>query len=195
MLNKLFSSKARVNILKLLLLNASDSFYQRQISSLTRLPILSVQREMQKLEDIGLVEKDSNGNRIYYTVNKDCPIFEDLKNIFLKIFGVVNIFKEAFTKSHDIAFSFIYGSYAKGEENLLSDIDLMVIGDISSRALSQLLDRPKRELHREINYAVFKLNEFKQKIKQKDHFIQTVAKDKKLFIIGSDNEFKAVTRK
>lgn len=42
--------------------------------------------------------------------------------------------------------AFIYGSYAREEENLLSDIDLMVIGDISSKELSNLLSKPKKEM-------------------------------------------------
>ena len=49
MLNKLFSSKTRVEILKLFLFNADNSFYQRQISGLTKKSIRGVQREVEKL--------------------------------------------------------------------------------------------------------------------------------------------------
>ena len=93
-------------------------------------------------------------------------------------------------KDNKIKFAFVYGLYAKGEESLLSDIDLMVIGDISPKKLSGLLAKPKTELMREINYAVFSLNEFIGKAVQKDHFINSVLKDKKIFIIGSDDELK-----
>jgi hypothetical protein len=43
---------------------------------------------------------------------------------------------------------------------------------------------------REINYAVFSLREFINKSIQEDHFINSVLKDKKIFIIGSDDELK-----
>jgi len=56
MIDKLFSSKARVEILKLFLFNPQDSFYQRQISAITHQPIRGVQREVAKLESIGLIE-------------------------------------------------------------------------------------------------------------------------------------------
>ncbi|MDP2928395.1 MAG: hypothetical protein Q8N80_06335 [Candidatus Omnitrophota bacterium] len=75
MIEKLFSSKARVEILRLFLFNPVDSFYQRQISILTRKPIRAVQRELEKLQKIALIEKSIQGNRIYYKVNKNCPIF------------------------------------------------------------------------------------------------------------------------
>ena len=68
----------------------------------------------------------------------------------------------------------------------------MVIGNISSRKLSKILSAPKAELSREINYAVFKPAEFKDKIKKKDHFLNTVLEKKKIFIMGSENELKRI---
>lgn len=194
MINKLFSSKARVEILKLFLFNPESSFYQRQISILARQPLQSVQRELLKLESIGLIEKSVQGSRIYYKVNKSCPIFEDLKRIFFKSVGIAEVLKENFKNTEKINFAFIYGSYAKGEENLSSDIDLFIIGSITSKELSTLISKPKRELGREINYAVFPLNEIKSRIKRKDHFLNDVMKGKKIFIIGSENELKRAVK-
>lgn len=189
MLNKLFSSKTRVEILKLFLFNADVSFYQRQVSQLTNQPIRGVQREVVKLRKIGFLERSVQGNRIYYKVNKNTPIFEDLKNIFFKSIGIAEALKENL-KSKKIKIAFIYGSYARGEESLQSDIDLMVIGNITSKELSAILSKPKKELMREINYAVFLLNEFISKAIQRDHFINSVLKEKKIFIIGSEDELK-----
>jgi predicted nucleotidyltransferase len=193
MLNKLFSSKTRVEILKLFLFNTNNSFYQRQISNLTAQSIRGVQREVDKLNRIGLIEKSTQGNRIYYKVNKKCPIVEDLKNIFFKSVGIAEVLRDNF-KEKGIKIAFIYGSYARGEESLLSDIDLMVIGDISSKELSSILSKPKKELMREINYVVFSLNEFINKVMQKDHFINSVLKDKKIYIIGSEDELKGLIK-
>lgn len=193
MLNELFSSKTRVEILKLFLFNTNNSFYQRQISNLTAQSIRGVQREVDKLNRIGLIERSIQGNRIYYKVNKKCPIVEDLKNIFFKSVGIAEVLRDNF-KEKGIKVAFIYGSYAKGEESLLSDIDLMVIGDISSKELSSILSKPKKELMREINYVVFSLNEFINKAMRKDHFINSVLKDKKIYIIGSEDELKRLIK-
>jgi predicted nucleotidyltransferase len=193
MLNKLFSSKTRVEILKLFLFNANNSFYQRQISNLAAQPIRGVQREVDKLNKIGIIERSIQGNRIYYKINKKCPILEDLKNIFFKSVGIAEALKKNL-KEKGIKIAFIYGSYAKGEENLLSDIDLMVIGDISSKELSSILSKPKKELMREINYVVFSLNEFINKAIQKDHFINSVLKNKKIYIMGNEDELKGLIK-
>jgi predicted nucleotidyltransferase len=193
-IDKLFSSKSRVEILKLFLFNPEDSFYQRQISTLAHQPIRSVQREMEKLETIGLIEKSVQGNRIYYKVNKRCPIFEELKRILFKSVGIAEVLKENLKNTGNIIIAFIYGSYAQGKESLLSDIDLLIVGFITSRELSTLLSKPKRELGREINYAVFPPQEFKKRIRRKDHFLNAVLEGKKIFIIGNEDELKRVIK-
>jgi len=192
MLNKLFSSKARIETLKLFLFNPEESFYQRQISALTHLPIRAVQREVENLQEIGLIEKSVQGNRVYYRANKNCPIFLDLKNILFKTTGIADVFKNDLKKPGLVQLAFIYGSYAKGEESLSSDIDLFVLGSISSKKLSSILSKPKMELGREINYVVFDMDEFKTRIKKKDHFLNTVLKEKKIFIIGSEDELRSI---
>ena len=194
MINKLFSSKTRVEVLKLFLFNSQDSFYQRQISAITHQHIRGVQREVIKLESIGLIEKSIQGNRIYYKANKKCPIFEQLKMILFKSVGIAEVLKENLKKRDNIKIAFIYGSYAKGGENLLSDIDLMVVGSITLKELSSILSKPKRELTREINYAVFPQQEFIERIRDKDHFLNTVLRDKKIFIVGNKNELKAIIK-
>ena len=192
MLYKLFSSKARVEVLKLFLFNPRDHFYQRQVSVLTHQPIRGIQRELKKFHELGLIEKYTQGNRIYYRMNKNCSIFEELKRIFFKSEGIAQVLKKNLVKSDTIKIAFIYGSYAKGEENLLSDIDLLVIGSITAKELSSLLSQPKRELNREINYTVFDLQEFKKRIKQKNHFLNAILKDKKIFILGNENELTTI---
>lgn len=193
MLNKLFSSKTRVEILKLFLFNADDSFYQRQISTLTSQSIRGVQREIEKLSKIGIIESSIQGNRNYYKLNRACPIVQDLKNIFLKTVGVAELLKESFYQK-GTRIAFIYGSFAKGEENLLSDIDLMVIGDITSKELSRILSGPKQKLMREINYAVFSPNEFRDRAQNKDHFINSILDNKKIYIIGNEDELRGIIK-
>lgn len=194
MIEKLFSSKARVAVLKLFLFNPAQSYYQRQIALLARLPIRAVQREVEKMSELGLLDSSQEGNRRYYRANAGSPLFTDLKSIFYKSFGIAEALRKAMQDAEGITTAFIYGSAAKGGERLGSDIDLMVIGSISSRQVSTILAPVKKEFSREINYAAFPTEEFRKRLVRKDHFLQTVVSEKKIFIIGNDNEFKKITR-
>jgi len=194
MIEKLISSKARVEILKLFLFNTQNRYYQNQISNLTNQPIRAVQRELGRLESIHLIKRYSEGNRVYYRIDTKCPILEELKSIFFKTVGIAEELKTHLQTNTDITVAFIYGSYAKGQENSTSDIDLMVIGEISSRKLSSILTKPKNTLGREINYVVYTKREFKQKLQKKDHFMKSVLNEKKIFLIGTQDDFKKVVR-
>jgi predicted nucleotidyltransferase len=192
MLEELFSSKARIEILKLFLFNPEKRYYMRQISKLSEQPIRGVQREIEKLKNIGLLEESIEGNRNYYQVNRSCPIYEDLKRIFLKTVGLGEVLRKHLERTRDIKIAFIYGSFARGEESASSDIDLLVIGNISAKKLSGLLSKPKKELGREVNYAVYSTQEYRKRIKQKDHFLKEVLGKGKIFLIGNDEELKAI---
>lgn len=194
MIDKLFSSKARVEILKFFIFNPDKSFYQREISRLTKQPIRAVQRELEKFTSLGLFIKAVEGNRVYYKINKECAIYNELKNIFLKSVGIAEVIKEHIKHTPNIEVAFIYGSYAKGKENLLSDIDLMIIGSVTSKEISNILSQPKKELLREINYCIFTKEEFKKRIKNKDHFLTSILKERKIFIIGSEDELKRIIK-
>lgn len=192
MLKLLFSSQARVKILKFFLLNPTTSYYQRELEQHTKLPIRAIQRELARMVELGLLEKRMSGNRNYYQVNRDFPIFLELKSIFLKTFGIGKVLKESLNKREKINFAFIYGSYAKNQENITSDIDLFVIGNISSRKLSSYLSKLKSQFDREINFALYSPQEFRKGIKNKNHFIMSILKEPKIFIIGKEIDFKTI---
>ena len=163
MLELLFSSTARVKVLALLLLNPETSFYQRQISGLTGLPIRAVQREVQRLQTLGLLTSFARGNQVHYQVNRDFFLFPELKNIFLKTVGLTALLGETLKGAENIALAFIYGSYAADQESTASDIDLLVVGTLSSRVLHATLKEAEKLTHREINYTLFSPEEFRAK--------------------------------
>ena len=190
MLEKLFSSKARIAVLKLFLFNPEDSYYLREISSLANIPIRAVQREVKKLKEIGLLEESVSGNRVYYKASRKSPIFEDLKRIFFKTEGIVKALEESFQDKSKIDFAFIYGSYDQGKETTSSDIDLMVLGNIESKKISNILSGVKDNLQREINFVVISISEFINRIKEDDNFLLSVMKEPKIMILGSEDELK-----
>lgn len=193
MLEELLGSKARVIILKTFLLDLERDFYQREISTITNLPIRAVQREVERLEKIGLVEKQIRGNRKYYRCRRDFPIFEELKSIILKTVALGNVLKDYLQKKKEkIELAFIYGSFAKGEENISSDIDLLLVGNITSKEASMLLSPAKNSLRREINFIVYDEKELLKK--KESHFLKQVLKEPKIFLVGNDGDIKRILK-
>jgi hypothetical protein len=71
-----------------------------------------------------------------------------------------------------------------------SDVDLMVVGDVSFSDVVSTLAKIETKLGREVNPTVYGPREFREKLAAKNHFLSTVAKEKKLFVIGDEREFR-----
>jgi hypothetical protein len=87
-LEALFSSAARVDILRLFLLNPDRQFYQREIERETGQPIRAVQREVKRMAEIDLVSSSKEGNRLFYCLNPEFPLLAELTALFRKDAGV-----------------------------------------------------------------------------------------------------------
>jgi len=193
-LQELFSSQARVAVLGLFLLDPSDRFYMRAVATRSGQPIRAVQRELARLEAAGLLSHTMDGNRKYYQINKNCPIFPELRTIFLKTFALGDTLRQHLSQvEKDIIVGFIYGSYAKAQETATSDIDLFVVGDITASELSNALSPAREGLAREINAVAMPPRELRAKVKAQNHFVLTILSEPKVFLIGNDDDLKAIT--
>lgn len=90
-LEVLFSSVARVHVLSLFLQHPGSQFYQREIERETGQPIRAVQREVEKLEAVGLLLREPEGNRVFYHLNPDFALLAELTALFQKATGAERI--------------------------------------------------------------------------------------------------------
>jgi predicted nucleotidyltransferase len=94
-----------------------------------------------------------------------------------------------------IRWAAVYGSVARGEEGPGSDIDLLLVGDVATVDLLPSLRRIERSFGREVNLTRYSEKEFRDKIRDGDHFLKSVTKDKFVMLIGSLNDLeKAASR-
>ena len=83
-LDMLFASSARAAVLRLFMLDPARAYYQRQIESTTGLAIRAVQRELERLSKMELLYRRTEGNRAYYQVDMQFPLFPELRGMVLK---------------------------------------------------------------------------------------------------------------
>jgi predicted nucleotidyltransferase len=192
MLQKLFSSRVRVEILSTFFMNPERELYLREVARLTGEDYKNVSMELRNLKEIGLLSSRNEGNLKYFGLNKEFVIYEELKSIFMKTRGAVGILREAVLNKRDIDYVFVYGSFATGEERTESDIDLMVIGKISLEEVLTLIRGPEEKLSREINVSVYDLQEIRKRVKDHDSFIMEVLGGLKIMLIGDENELRRI---
>jgi predicted nucleotidyltransferase len=148
---------------------------------------------LKNLEQLGLVQTRVSGNRTYYRGNRSHPLYPEIRSLVLKTSGLADVLREALGED-SVRLAFVFGSVASGSETSDSDIDLMVIGSLSLRALVGRLAGVSEKVGRELNLSVMTESEFSKRRRTGDHFVSTVTAAPKLFVIGDADELEAMEK-
>ena len=192
MLQALFSSRVRIKLLTHFFSHPEERFYARALSRQIEEHYNAVWQELSNLEQIGLLRSEQDANVKYYRLNPDFPIYEELKRIILKTSGLGQTLREALDHLGAVEWAFIYGSVAAGEEDFLSDVDLMLVGEVELLALSEVVAHLEEQLGREINYLVLTRTELAQRLADGDPFIRNVLTSPKVMLIGEEDALRQV---
>ncbi len=188
LLSQILSSKVRAGILRHLFGVNAVELHMREIERVVGCTIGPIQSELKKLFALQLVSARRNGNRLYYSANREHQLYPDIRSIVLKTSGMGDYLKEVFSCIEHVELAFIFGSIASAQDTVASDIDLMVIGTIGLRTLIAELSDFKSVIGRDVNPHVFTKEEFSNRKIDGEHFISTVISSPKLFIKGTEND-------
>lgn len=189
-LGEVLFTKTQRRVLGLLFGNPDQSYYANEVVRFAGAGIGTVQRELQRLESSGLITATKIGNQKHYQANREAAIFEELRGIVLKTFGVADHLREALAPVvNRIWVAFVYGSVAKSADTARSDIDVMIISDdIGYPEVIQALSKAEEEVRRPINPSVYGLEEWRRKVAEDKGFVKRVLEQPKVFLVGSDND-------
>lgn len=181
--------KGRRKVLGVLFSRPEQPMYLREIIAAVGGGQGQVQRELEQFHRAGLVLREKRANLVYYRPNPDAPIYDELKAIAFKTFGVADVLRDLLKPlAKRIAVAFIYGSVARQEDTARSDVDVMVVGDVKFSDVVLALSRAQERLRREINPSVYSKAELRAKLKEKGGFLDRVMAGTKLFLIGNDDD-------
>jgi len=176
--------KTRRSILGLLFSHPDESFYLSEIVRSIGGSLGTVRRELLRLVDAGLLTRSRRGNQTHYRANEACPIFPELRGLILKTVGLVDVLRVALEGLDGVRVAFVYGSFAQGEARAESDIDVMVIGNVTFAKVCEHLRPAQEQLRREVNPVVYSVREFRRKVAAQHDFLTEVLQHEKLFVIG-----------
>ena len=183
----------RQQILAATLLEPEKSWYLTELASHLGTSPSSLQRELGALTCSGLLERRQDGRRTYYKANTASPVFSELHELFGKTAGIIPTLQAEFIQfGNKITRAFIYGSIAREKEQAHSDVDLMVIGSISTADLVPMLKRLEQSFQREINVTRYSERNLNRNFNTKT--LLSVLNEKVVMIKGAQDELEAATR-
>ena len=182
-------TKTQQRVLGLLFANPERSYYTNEIVRFADAGIVTVQRELQRLESAGLIASEKIGNQKHYQPNRAAPIFEELRSIVIKTVGLADVLRNAILPLQaQVDLAFIFGSIAQGKERITSDIDVMVIGDATFEDIVQAFYSTQETAGREVNPVVMNMSEFSGKVLQGDRFVSRIVSEPKIFLKGGSDD-------
>lgn len=162
------------------------SYHLSELRRLTGLGSASLQRELNKLVDAGLVRSERVGNLRTFQANAESPVYQELIGLTRKTLGAQPMLREALAPlAPKLDTAFIYGSVAKGTDTAKSDIDVMLVGkDLLLSKVLSLLEPLEAQLGRKINATCLTPLEFKRRLAERDSFVNRVVAQPALPLIG-----------
>jgi len=197
MLEQLFGSKTRLKLLKFFYRNPSKAFFVREISRSIDAQINAVRRELEILQNVGLIKEESKEEtkevkkskdyganlRKYYKLDENGPIYVELENLLLKenLLGQQDFVKNLQTKAGDLKLLLLSGRFTGDKK---SPIDILVVGEVKERALDKMVEQYEKDYGYSLRFTVMTESEINDRRYVMDKFLYSVFECKHLKAIN-----------
>lgn len=189
MLEDVIISKTRVKLLELFLTNPGKIFHVRDLVRRVKEEINAVRRELSHLEKKGMVSKEPRGNRLYYMMRRDYPLYFEFMEIFAKTRGLGADMLKNRAKLGRLKFIAFSGRFTRRLPKVDAErVDVLVVGDVVLPELALLIRMEEARRSEEINYTVMTEEEFTFRKKRRDPFIVSILSGSRIMIVGDEEE-------
>ena len=178
-------SKARQKLLAYYFTNPTNRHHLRDLAERLSVDPSNLSKELGRLEREGLFRSEVSGRQKYFQLNREYPLFNEVRSIVAKTVGAVPLLAESLNKIEGIEEAYLYGSFARNQQDVASDVDVLVIGKPKTDTLAEVVQKLERQLGREINYTVLTKKELESRRGRKDAFLENVWHNKRVLLVGS----------
>jgi predicted nucleotidyltransferase len=178
-------SKIRRRLLTYYFTNTTARHHLRDLAQRLDVDPSNLSKELGRLEREGLFRSELSGHQKYFELNRNYPLFKEVRGIVEKTVGAVPLLSQSLKTVKGIEEAYLYGSFARNQQIASSDVDVLVIGKPNGEALEEVVRKLERQLGREINYTVLTAKEFQSRRLRKDAFLENVWHNKRVPLLGA----------
>ena len=121
-------SGALARILAHFFLHPAEPVYFRQLQRITGLPNRSLQVELSRLQQLGVVRRAQKGRSVTYQIRSGHPRWKALRGLVREFAQPADLLRVGLNRIPEVAAAFIYGSFARRSDvHPASDVDVMVL--------------------------------------------------------------------
>lgn len=187
-------SKVRQRLLTYYFTNPMARHHLRDLAARLGIDPSNLSKELARLEREGLYRSEVIGRQKYFQLNREYPLFTEVRNIVAKTVGAVPMIAQSLKKVRGIEEAYLYGSFARDQQDAASDIDVIMIGAPDEKLLAEAARKLEKRLGREINYTVLTRGEFERRRNRKDAFLESVWQNQCVSLIGPSEKVQSAHR-
>jgi predicted nucleotidyltransferase len=188
-------SKARQRLLTYYFSNPGARLHLRELATHLAIDPSNLSKELARLEREGLFRSELSGRQKYFQLNRDYPLYTEIRGIVSKTIGASAVIAESLRNIVGIEEAWLYGSFAANQQDASSDIDILLIGTPPSDELAEVILNLERRLGREIGYTVMTRKEFQSRLSRKDAFLGNVWQNKRVPLVVPYEKVQASGRR
>ena len=171
-------------LLKMFLSNPDKSFYTKEISRNMGLGSGTVNNFLKNIYRDNILKKEIVGNVHLYRLNNESEITKQMKILNIIIELEKAKFIEEFAKDDDTIISIIlYGSYANGEYDSKSDIDVLLLVN-KKKQFTDMIQKLESKVKKTISIQILTISDL-QKLKEKDKIFYESILENHIVLYGS----------
>lgn len=161
MIESLITSKTRIKLLLKFFLNSQTKSYLRSLETEFGESTNSIRVELNRLENAGLLDTTTEGNKKMFHANIKHPLYNDINNILKKFIGIDQIVDQITSQIGDLQAAYLTGDFAIGKDSMI--IDLTLVGDNLDRPfIYTLVEKTETFINRRIKYIILTKEEMIQ---------------------------------
>lgn len=184
----IFRSELQAQLLALLYLRPGRTWRLNELAEHARYSVSATHSELDRLATAGLVRVERAGRTGLYGAATESPLFEPLHQLIERTLGVEARLREDIRQLEGVEAAAIFGSWARGEASESSDIDVIVVGNVSQRNAVAATQMAGELSGREINVFVIDANDLRSQRQQEEPFIANVLNGPLTDLIGNVKE-------
>lgn len=193
MLEQLFGSKTRTQLLRTFLQNPEASFFVRELTRRLDVQINAIRHELKNLEALGLIEtvavEGKAAQKKHFRLKHNSILIPELRALFVK--SRVLLEKDMVRRLQAVGRISYFALTGRFVDRAEAPTDIFVVGKVDRRKLADLIRKFEIEFGHEINFTVLDEEEMRYRMDVMDRFLYSVLDQPKLVFV--DEFFHSAT--
>lgn len=186
MLEQLFGSKTRTQLLRTFLQNPETAFFVRELTRRLDVQINAIRHELKNLETLSLVETVdvAEGKAVqkkHYRLKQNSILIPELRALFVK--SRVLLEKDMVKRLQAVGRISYFALTGRFVDRTEAPTDIFIVGRVDRKKLSDLVRKFEVEFGHEINFTILDEEEMRYRMDVMDRFLYSVLDAPKMVFV------------